>query len=318
VKKAFVSYVKEDARVIDLLRSVLEKNGIDVWLDSATLSPGGRWKSAIEDGIRNGMFFLSIYSKNREKREATYANEELVVAIEELRKKPQDKVWLIPIRIDDCNIENRSIGGGERLLDLQVCDLSDWTKGMTALLSAMGIRNPVVDLGQPLALGLPSKLAVTHGFIRYERIEGSPAIWQGTELRVSNGWCQRDADGKIMAYFGVVAPTHAGRHLYELMGYTGFHAFSEAKEISVSSDSMTIFTYAKRFTIPRGSPFPNEQTGEIGILPFDLPFLASFEARGYIDHLKFTGTFTAQVDSELSFFSHSTKSEGIFEMNFVA
>lgn len=142
MSEVFISYVREDSETIDRIVELLELNGISVWLDRANLYPGMRWKQGIVDAIRNGRFFLSIHSHSRNLREKTTANEELVVAIEEIRKRPIGKPWLIPVRIDDCSIEDRPIGGGETLLDLQICDLTDWQKGVVSLLKVLGVSEP--------------------------------------------------------------------------------------------------------------------------------------------------------------------------------
>ncbi len=46
-------------------------------------------------------------------------NEELTVAIEELRLRPTDRAWFIPVLLDDCEVPDRSIGAGETLRTLQ-------------------------------------------------------------------------------------------------------------------------------------------------------------------------------------------------------
>jgi hypothetical protein len=65
-------------------------------------------------------------------------NEELVLAIEQLRQRPVDRSWFIPIRLDDCEVPDRTIGGGERLNDLQWVDLfPDWDEAVKGLLCAL-------------------------------------------------------------------------------------------------------------------------------------------------------------------------------------
>ena len=97
---------------------------------------------SIKRAIQSGTHFLSIYSIQRSSRDATYSNEELNVAIEEFRKRPIDSGWLIPIRIDDAEIEDRPIGGGMSVMDLHVCDFRDFDKGAKSLLRSMGVHSP--------------------------------------------------------------------------------------------------------------------------------------------------------------------------------
>jgi hypothetical protein len=42
-------------------------------------------------------------------------NEELILAIEQLRQRPPEEPWLIPVRFDACQIPDRDIGAGRTL-----------------------------------------------------------------------------------------------------------------------------------------------------------------------------------------------------------
>jgi len=138
--KVFISYVKEDIEPVSFVTRNLQRNGVGVWRDKEELSGGSRWKAAIRSAIQDGTFFVSVHSKNRQMRDATYANEELAVAIEELRKKPYDKIWLIPVTLDGTMPEDRPIGGGETLRDLHVENLTNLKNGTLQLLKCLGIE----------------------------------------------------------------------------------------------------------------------------------------------------------------------------------
>src|SRR5260370_9379188 len=64
---------------------------------------------------REALAFLACFSQASTVRTESYQNEELNVAIEQLRLRPHDVTWLIPIRFDDCQIPDRDIGGGRTL-----------------------------------------------------------------------------------------------------------------------------------------------------------------------------------------------------------
>ena len=142
----FISYVREDSELVEILTRNLKRNGIGVWIDKHELAGGSRWKREIREAIRKGLYFLSVHSHQRAEKEETYSIEELLFAIEELRKMPYHKRWLIPIRIDDSEIEDRPIGGGETYLDLHVHDLRQLETGIERLLSDLGVDNPIVDV----------------------------------------------------------------------------------------------------------------------------------------------------------------------------
>lgn len=129
MKHVFLSYVREDSSKIEPIRLFLEAHGVKVWTDKKSLKSGFRWKYAIEHAIRDGAFFLACFSAIYQRKGSTYMNEELIVAIEQLRLMPYNRAWFIPVRLTDCEIPDRPIGAGESLTDLQWIDLFDDLRG---------------------------------------------------------------------------------------------------------------------------------------------------------------------------------------------
>jgi hypothetical protein len=65
-------------------------------------------------------------------------NEELTLAIEELRLRPSETVWFLPVMLTLCKIPEREIGGGKTLHSIQYVDLSrDWHAGVRQLIAAV-------------------------------------------------------------------------------------------------------------------------------------------------------------------------------------
>lgn len=145
-KHVFISYVRNDQKMVNRICSELNKAGIRVWLDRNDIDPGKRWKTAIRNAIKNGAFFIACFSESYLKRESTYMNEELVLAIEELRKRREDQTWFIPLRLTNSKIPDRSIGAGETLRDLQWIDIwKDWSQGISQLLKAVSPKKFELD-----------------------------------------------------------------------------------------------------------------------------------------------------------------------------
>ena len=136
----FLSYVRENAEVIDRLASGLKAQGVRVWVDRDQISPGQRWQDATREAIRNGALFVACFSYQYAERDIAYMNEELVIAIEELRKRPPDRAWFIPVSIDGSPIPPRSIGGSETLRSLQWVDFTEvgWDEGVARIARAGG------------------------------------------------------------------------------------------------------------------------------------------------------------------------------------
>ena len=99
--------------------------GIRVWRDTAELWPGEDWRAKIRHEIAsNALVFVACFSRQSLAREASYQNEELALAIEQLRLRRPDRPWLIPVRFDDSEIPNWDIGGGRTLTTIQHADCS--------------------------------------------------------------------------------------------------------------------------------------------------------------------------------------------------
>jgi TIR domain len=120
----FISYVHEDSNQVDQLQRTLQEAGIPVWRDTADLWPGEDWRARIRGAITsNALVFLACFSNSSLARSRSYMNEELVLAIEQLRQRPPERSWLIPVRFDNCEIPDRDIGAGRTLTSIQHVDL---------------------------------------------------------------------------------------------------------------------------------------------------------------------------------------------------
>ena len=138
MKGIFISYVSENIEIVDLLYQELKSHGIQVWRDQDNIAPGLRWKREIRRAIQQGAFFIACFSQEYDERGRTYMNEELTIAIEELRQRPTSRAWFIPVKLNDCEIPDRDIGGGETLCDLQHVNLyEDWDSCIRRILEVI-------------------------------------------------------------------------------------------------------------------------------------------------------------------------------------
>ena len=136
----FISYVHENSRAVDQLQHALEAAGIQVWRDKADIWPGEDWRTKIRSAITNdALVFIVCFSRESNARRVSYQNEELVLAIDEMRKRAPDTPWLMPVRLDDCEIPDRDIGGGRTLKSIQWADLfgNDAQSGIDRLVAAV-------------------------------------------------------------------------------------------------------------------------------------------------------------------------------------
>jgi len=125
--KIFISYAREDYKIAKRLYDFLLSQGQDPWLDREKLIPGQKWGSAIQSAIRESHFFIALLSPNSlEKR--GYVQKELRAGLDALDKIPDSQIFLIPVRIAECEPAH------ERLRELQWVDLfPDWEEGLRQL-----------------------------------------------------------------------------------------------------------------------------------------------------------------------------------------
>ena len=124
VGHVFISYVREDSPQVDRLQRMLEAANMRVWRDTADLWPGEDWRFNIRHAITDdALVFLACFSRKSQARKRSYQNEELALAIEQLRLRPGDEPWIIPVRFDDCDIPDVDIGPGRSLASIQAADL---------------------------------------------------------------------------------------------------------------------------------------------------------------------------------------------------
>lgn len=138
VSHVFISYRSDDYNIVIKIVESLEKAGISAWIDRNDLLPGQDWQIAIKDAIQEGMFFLACFSSNYWEKVKNYMNEELQIAIDELRKMPDDQIWFIPIKLDDCKIPHFDIRQNKTLESKQFVRLyQDWDLGIKKIVEVI-------------------------------------------------------------------------------------------------------------------------------------------------------------------------------------
>ena len=182
---AFISYVREDSSHADRLQQVLEAAGVRVWRDKSDLWPGEDWREKIRRAITDdALVFIACFSHKSVARRRSYQNEELALAIEQLRLRRLGEPWLIPVRFDDCDISDLDIGSGRTLTSIQRADLfgdhSDegTLRLVRAVLRALGqsgigasqANKPIIRAGERSCLKRQDCL-------RQSRIECVPQSW---------------------------------------------------------------------------------------------------------------------------------------------
>jgi len=111
----FISYAREDeVKVTNLYRS-LKKAGFNPWLDQFDILPGKNWEDEIRKSIKSATIFLACLSSNSIYKRGI-VQKELKLALDVLNEFPDNEVYFIPLRLDDCEVP-------EKISKLQWIDL---------------------------------------------------------------------------------------------------------------------------------------------------------------------------------------------------
>jgi hypothetical protein len=128
---AFISYASEDSDAAARLCQDLKKAGLTPWLDKESLIAGQNWKISIKKAIENSRYFIPIFSSNSVEKRG-FVQREFKYALDIIDEFPESQIFVIPVRLDDCDIPY------EKLKDIEYVDLfSDWNKGIQRILRAM-------------------------------------------------------------------------------------------------------------------------------------------------------------------------------------
>ncbi len=136
--KVFTSYAREDLeaarKLYDELKSV---HSVDPWFDEKCLLPGMKWRPAIRKAIRELQFFIALLSKSSTTKKG-FVQKEMTDALAILDEFPEDKIFLIPIRLEECNVSFES------LREIQHVDFfPNWDEGVKKVLKVI---NPALKI----------------------------------------------------------------------------------------------------------------------------------------------------------------------------
>jgi hypothetical protein len=102
----FLSYAHEDAESAREIYQLLIGNQLSVWMDEKDILPGQDWKLAIESAINQCDIFIACLSKTSVTKKG-FVQKELRTAYEVLDNLPEERVFIIPVRLDNCSAPSR-------------------------------------------------------------------------------------------------------------------------------------------------------------------------------------------------------------------
>ena len=102
--QVFLCHASEDRAVVRALYDKLKrKPGIRPWLDKIDLIGGQDWDSEIHKSVRASGVVVVCLSRISVKKEG-YVQKELRVALDVAREKPEGTIFIIPLKLEQCDI----------------------------------------------------------------------------------------------------------------------------------------------------------------------------------------------------------------------
>jgi hypothetical protein len=105
--RVFLCHAKEDKPTVrDLHRQLTAEGWLDVWLDEIKLLPGQEWDIEIEKAVEQADVVIVCLSNKSVDKEG-YVQKELRFVLNIADEKPEGTIFVIPLRLDDCQVPRR-------------------------------------------------------------------------------------------------------------------------------------------------------------------------------------------------------------------
>ncbi len=101
----FLCHASEDKPTVRKLYKHLFDVGVDAWLDEEKILPGQDWNKEILKALQNADAIIICLSKKSVAKEG-YVQREIKEAIKKAEEKPFGTIFVIPVKLDDCDAPN--------------------------------------------------------------------------------------------------------------------------------------------------------------------------------------------------------------------
>jgi len=100
----FLCYAKENKSIVrEFCAKLKSESWIDPWFDEEDILPGQVWQSSVIEAVQGShavMIFLSKIALSNE----GFFQREIKLALDTAAEKPEGTIFIIPIRINDCDV----------------------------------------------------------------------------------------------------------------------------------------------------------------------------------------------------------------------
>jgi hypothetical protein len=103
---AFLCHSSHDKMAVrDLYRRLIH-DGFSAWFDEEDLIPGQAWDTEIQEAVRASDVVIVCLSRSSITKEG-YVQKEIRYTLDVAEEKPPGTIFLIPARLDECNVPGR-------------------------------------------------------------------------------------------------------------------------------------------------------------------------------------------------------------------
>lgn len=187
-----------------------------------------------------------------------------------------------------------------------------------------------IDLGKPLAKGLPSSTEIVGGHIIYSRNTTSIPLpmsekMDGLTNTVTGRSVSRNDNGLIVALVEVKSAFAGMDELHKAMGLYPLVFSTSDEYLSSDVENPSLLQNIMTINMPAGTKFPSTMLSPGGgVLPFPVTAECYTEAVGFIDGFVFKGTYVIEYEYEFHIPPNipfparefTMRTEGVFEVNF--
>jgi hypothetical protein len=103
----FLSYAKSNRFIVREFAARLKSTGwIDPWYDEEDILPGQLWQDSVVDAVRHSHAVIIFLSRVAVASEGFF-QKELTLALDTAAEKPEGTIFIIPMRLNDCDVPDR-------------------------------------------------------------------------------------------------------------------------------------------------------------------------------------------------------------------
>ncbi|NIQ05458.1 MAG: TIR domain-containing protein [Candidatus Korarchaeota archaeon] len=111
----FLCHANEDKQKVVQVYQRLKKDGFQPWLDKEDVLPGQNWREITTKIIKESTLVIIFFSKKAVSKQG-FVQKEMNLASDVRSEMPEGEVFIIPVRLDDCDIP-------KKFSDLHYCDI---------------------------------------------------------------------------------------------------------------------------------------------------------------------------------------------------